>query len=115
MSSDQLQKMHDQLIEQGQKNAKKAKAETFLTARARILDELRGLGWNVVAFNAREGKPMKVPHATSPDGGLRLWFKPQAVWFTKGNRHELGEARTISYDLDIRNMPAARLVEIATR
>ena len=69
--------------------------KTYAQAQRDLLDNLRANGWTVSA-------PLKIPHATSPNGELRLWFKPQAVWFTRGNRHNFKDARTISYDLDIR-------------
>lgn len=73
--------------------------KTYAQAQRDILDNLAANGWQVSAA-------LKVPHATSPNGRLRLWFKPQAVWFTKifarGDRHDFKDARTISYDLDIR-------------
>lgn len=77
---------------------------TFIQARAAILAYLATQQWKVV-----DG--LKVPHATSPDGTTRLWFKAQAVYLTQtdghikgGNKHQLGDARTLSYTLDIRTM-----------
>ena len=69
--------------------------KTYAQAQRDILDNLRANGWEMSAA-------LKIPHATSPNGEFRLWFKPQAVWFTKGNRHNFKDARTVSYDLDIR-------------
>jgi hypothetical protein len=74
--------------------------KTYAEAQHDILDNLAANGWQV-------SPALKVPHATAPNGHLRLWFKPQAVWFTKlkpgeRNRHDFKDARTISYDLDIR-------------
>lgn len=71
--------------------------KTFLQARAEIAETLRAHGWSL-------SPALKVPYATSPSGALRLWFKPQAVYFTEGNYHTLNGARTLSYDLDIRKM-----------
>lgn len=79
-------------------------ATTFQAARSAILDDLQRRGWKVVSG-------LKIPHATSPHGQLRLWFKAQAVYFTEDlsarsdrNGHTFGHARTISYDLDIRTL-----------
>ena len=73
---------------------------TFAKARQEILTDLAAHGW--------PGEPgLKIPHYTSPDGQLRLWFKPQAVWVTTakpGERHVFSDARTLSYDLDIRKL-----------
>ncbi len=72
--------------------------KTYAQAQRDILENLASNGWQVSAG-------LKIPHATSPNGRLRLWFKPQAVWYTKvkpGERHNFKEARTLSYDLDIR-------------
>lgn len=74
--------------------------KTYTQAQRDILENLAANGWQVSAA-------LKIPHATSPNGRLRLWFKPQAVWYTKlkpgeRERHNFKDARTISYDLDIR-------------
>lgn len=72
-------------------------ARTFDQARREILDALRAAGWSIKS-------DLKVPHATSPDGNLRLWFKAQAVHSTEGERHAFGDARCFGgYGLDIRN------------
>jgi len=78
-------------------------ARTFDDARKDIFDLLKREGWKVV-----EG--LKIPHATSPNGELRLWFKKQAVYFTEGNSHTFGGARTITYGLDIRKMTAEQFL-----
>lgn len=54
-----------------------AKQKTFLEARQAILELLKSKGWKVVTG-------LKIPHATSPDFKLRLWFKAQAVYYTQG-------------------------------
>jgi septum formation topological specificity factor MinE len=73
---------------------------TFVQARQEIFVDLAKHGW--------PGKPdLKIPWFQSPDGKLRLWFKPQAVWVTtsgSGDHHVFRDARTLSYDLDIRKM-----------
>jgi hypothetical protein len=68
-----------------------AAPRTFAQSHDEILDYLASRGWSVK-------KSLKVPHATSPDGRVRLWFKPQAVYFTNGTHHELGNARSIFVD-----------------
>lgn len=83
-------------------------AKTFLQARAEIAETLRAHGWSL-------SPALKVPYATSPSGALRLWFKPQAVYFTEGNYHTLNGARTISYELDIRKMTGESFVEYIRR
>lgn len=83
---------------------------TFDQARVEILDHLQKLGWAV-------NPTLKIPHATSPNGHVRLWFKKQAVYFTDlageqlsrgsdppATRHDFGDARTISYSLDTRKL-----------
>ena len=52
---------------------KAGKKPTFGEARAAILARLRADGWTVKT-------DLKVPHATSPDGQTRLWFKPESVY-----------------------------------
>jgi hypothetical protein len=68
-----------------------AAPRTFAQSHDEILDYLASRGWSVK-------KSLKVPHATSPDGRVRLWFKSQAVYFTNGTHHELGNARSIFVD-----------------
>ncbi len=58
---------------------------------------------------------LKTPHATSPSGAFRLWFKPQAVHFTEGPRHEAGDARTLLYDLDIRQVDPVQFFDWVER
>lgn len=62
-----------------------AKQKTFEQARQGIFVEaLRR------RYTLKTG--LKTPHATSPSGNFRLWFKPQVVHFTEGLRHEAGDA-----------------------
>lgn len=80
-----------------------AAGRTFIQARQEILDYLEARHWTL------SSRSLKVPHATSPDGKVRLWFKAQAVYFTKTDgrmRHDFGEARSwgFSYDQDIRKI-----------
>lgn len=85
--------------------------QTYAQAQGAILNDLTTSGWAVTPG-------LKIPHATSPDGSLRLWFKPQAVWATRvksGERHAYKDARTISYDLDIRRYDAPRFREWITK
>ena len=76
--------------------------ETFKGARMRLMAELETLGW-VVA------RGLKLPHATEPRTGLRLWFKPQAVWASEGTR--AGDARSLH--VDPRGASASLLVRLA--
>ena len=59
---------------------------TFAQAKAAHLSNLRARGWTVV-------DSLKIPHATEPTTGLRLWFKPQAVLASTGTR--VGDARSL--------------------
>ena len=79
--------------------------KTFMAARAELLAHLRAIGWAVSG-------PLKVPHATSPDGSTRLWFKTQAVYLSTGNSHTLGDARSLW--VDIRKVSPVAVVTIAT-
>lgn len=78
-------------------------AKTYAKAKDDIMAYLDKKGWKVQ-------KGLKVPHATSPDGDLRLWFKGQSIHTSEGNNHSLGSARSYTgYDTamskrtDIRN------------
>lgn len=75
--------------------ARAAKVPTFKAIQTAILANLRTAGWNVQAS-------LKVPHATSRSGRLRLWFKPQAVWYSTGHAHgsySLAHAASLHTDL----------------
>jgi len=79
--------------------------KTFAKAREELIAHLRATGWAISG-------PLKVPHATSPDGVTRLWFKPQAVYFSTGNSHTLGDARSLW--VDIRKVSPVAVVTVAT-
>lgn len=79
---------------------------TFAEAKAALMEHLRGAGWKMSG-------PLKVPHATSPCNRLRLWFKPQAIWYDYDHdprfaSHNLGAARS-THD-DVRSMSPADFV-----
>ena len=79
---------------------------TFPKARAAIEDALERHGWSLT-------RGLKIPHATSPNGRLRFWFKAQAVYYTTiddtwRDRHQYANARTLAYDLDIREQDPER-------
>jgi len=74
---------------------KQAKAPTYLEARAELFKYLEDKGWKV-------NSTLKIPHATSPDGDVRMWFKTQAVWVSYGDahgRHDFKNARSIHGDI----------------
>jgi hypothetical protein len=74
---------------------KKAKLPTFAKQRTNILAELRKAGWNVT-----DG--LKVPHATSPDGRARYWFKTQAIYAegrSDKSSFNLGDAHSFMSDM----------------
>lgn len=72
---------------------------TFAKARVEVLAFLGAKGWKVATSDVRTGRPLKVPHATAPDGYVRLYFHPQAVHFTAGNLHSAQEARSLWVDI----------------
>lgn len=78
---------------------------TYKQAMIAHLNALQELGWAVK-------KDLKVPHATSPDGKIRLWFKTQAVYFSSGEGTNLGSA--LSLWLDTRTTSTDSLVASAT-
>jgi hypothetical protein len=81
---------------------------TYKQAHIPIFDILRERGWTLKTN-------LNTPYATSPSGQFRLWFKPQAVHYSEGNRHTLNDARSISYDLDIRKVDPLNFVEWVCR
>lgn len=94
-----------------QEMPRKNPAETYAASHVRILRELAAAGWAV-------SPGLKIPHATSPDGMLRFWFRPQAVWLSKISnprfaRHDMAIARSMW--VDSRGADAAALVAAAER
>ena len=103
------------------------KKRTYKESADDIWHALQRAGWTL------SSPTLKVPHATSPNGWLRLWFKPQTVHAsTSGSMsgtardrllagrtadtHTLGNARAIAYDLDIRTLtPSQFLDEVKQR
>lgn len=57
--------------------------KTFREAKDGLWNHLAQSGWSM------SGR-LKVPHATSPDRVVRLWFKPQAIWYSMGS-HQRAE------------------------
>lgn len=72
--------------------ARVAGKPTFEKARAEVWGFFDKEGWQT------SNPGLKVPHITSPDGNTRLWFKPQAVYYTVG-KHDLGSARSLHIDI----------------
>jgi len=62
---------------------------TYAQAHQKIIDWLAARGWTL------SDSKLKIRHATSPDGTVRLWFKPQAIHFTvfADTKHVFGNAR----------------------
>jgi hypothetical protein len=89
-------------------SVEEARKKTFKAAKADVINYLKKEGWKVVDRNYQTGKPMKIPHATSPDGRVRLWFKAQSVYVSEGPYHEFKGAR--SSWVDIRSMSPAEFV-----
>ncbi len=87
----------------------RAKARTFKEAQSEIFAALRADGWAMKT-------DLKIPHATSPDGRYRLWFKTQAVYFDFANlgKHNFGDARSMWAD-DIRKITAEQFLSEVVR
>lgn len=80
--------------------------ETYAAAQKRLFKELPLLGWKVK-------ENLVVPHATSPSGRVRVWFKKQAVH--KNVSREPGKEPvypgSLSLFIDIRGMSAQSFTE----
>lgn len=70
---------------------KKPKQPTYAVAKNNVLDYLAQQGWEVK-------KDLKIPHATSPDWTVRLWFKSQAIYFSNG-KHDMSNASSLHSDI----------------
>ena len=85
---------------------------TFAAARAALLAHLQTAGWDVKTFGP--SGHLKTPHATSPSGGFRLWFRPQSVHYSRGSRgsgFNANDARSLW--VDILDVAPAEIVRIA--
>ena len=81
------------------KRDRKTPQPTYAVAQRSIMDDLATHGWRV-------SRQLKIPHATSPDGRTRLWFKTQALWVASGGQLDFKHAR--STWIDVRKVPGAR-------
>lgn len=86
------------------------KKPTFAQKRAELLQGLEEEGFQVSTRDSRTFKPLKIPHATSRDGRVRFWFKPQAIYYTVG-QHRFNDAR--SWTEDMRTVTAKELANKA--
>lgn len=84
----------------------KPKRKTFRECRAELLAFLTAQGWAV-------DDTLKTPHATSPDGTPRLYFKTQAIYLseTYAGRHTFAGARSLVSDM--REVSGAELLMLA--
>jgi len=75
------------------------KKPTYAAARLATWKAFGAAGWDLSSPN------LKVIHATSPWGDVRLWFKAQAILVERsGPPWRMGDARTLAYDLDLRTV-----------
>jgi RadC-like JAB domain len=72
-----------------------AKPPTFAKVREMLLSGLKERGWAVAAN-------LKVPHATSPDGSTRLWFKTQSIYINDPGTDPRQFSSTHSMSSDMR-------------
>lgn len=72
---------------------------TFAAVQKRIFNEFAAEGWTM------SSPTLKVPHATSPDGKCRAWFKAQSIYFSRGGgKHELNTAHSATQNFDLRDV-----------
>tara|TARA_A100001391_G_C5017648_1_gene264953 strand:- start:573 stop:842 length:270 start_codon:yes stop_codon:yes gene_type:complete len=69
---------------------------TYKQAHQIIMDHLADAGWSVKTHH--NGRRMKIPHATTPSGRKRLYFKARAIHESFAPNLSLRDARTVSYD-----------------
>jgi hypothetical protein len=80
-------------------------ARTYAEAQRDFLSYLRQQGWAV-------SPPLKEPHATSPDGGYRIWFRPQAVYYAprEAGKYDRSRAHSLWFRRDLRQMDGPEFV-----
>lgn len=83
------------------------KTPTFAAAKEALWQYLGAQGWTLSSSS------LKVRHATSPDGSARIWFKPQALYVSEGQKHNLGDARSLW--TDVRTAAPSSIVAEALR
>lgn len=101
-----LRQMVTKYLKETGRLAPKKKLPPFKKVHEAIRQAFLRRGWTA-------SPSLKVPYVTSPSGEMRLWFKPQAIYFSTGNRHNLNGAHTTTYE-DLRTMSVnefERLVE----
>jgi len=69
---------------------------TYKQAHDIIMAHLEHNGWTVK--RRHNGRLMNVPHATSPSGRKRIYFKAQAIYQAHAPHLDLKDARTVTYD-----------------
>jgi hypothetical protein len=101
----QLQTLVNQAVKSVEEvigSEKKEGKATFDSAKVAIWTYLEELGWEVKSN-------LKIPYALSPNKGLKLWFKAQAVYVSQGKSSTFEDAR--SMHIDIREMNAKEFVK----
>lgn len=73
------------------------KPPTFRVVRDHLIAGLEAHGWRVA-------KSLKVPHATSPNGATRLWFKTQAIYVNDPGTNPSAFSNTHSLVSDMRTL-----------
>ncbi len=71
------------------------KKPMYARARQLLFQGLADAGWQLSG-------QLKVPHATSPDGTVRVWFRPQSVYLAVGDGRTaptFGGARSMWIDI----------------
>jgi hypothetical protein len=71
------------------------KQRTYAQIQAAVLEGLDKMGWEVK-------RGLKIPHATDPSRRLRLWFKPQSIYYDidNGGRGNFNFASARSVHID---------------
>jgi hypothetical protein len=77
--------------------APKDKKPTFAEVRKAIFERLRKDGWTLQ-------EKLQIPHATSPDGQWRLWFKAQSVYINDPQTDPRAFKNTHSMISDLREL-----------
>jgi hypothetical protein len=84
---------------------------TYEEKMGEFMEALKKEGWSVKT--SHNLKALKIPHATSPDGKMRLWFKARAVHYGPASS-DIGDAHTLTYE-DLKGYSVSAFMKLVAK